>query len=63
MGFLTHLTKTVLDVATSPIDVAKDVVTMGGVLIDEDEPATVKKIKKIVEDIDGLPDSVDDGVI
>ncbi len=63
MGFLTSLTKTVLDVATSPIDLAKDIVTLGGVLTDKDEPATLKKLKKIVKDIDELPDSVDDGVI
>ncbi len=63
MGFLTQLTKTALDVVTTPVDIAKDVVTMGGALTDDDEPATFRKMKKIYKDVDDLPDSVDDGLI
>ena len=63
MGFLTQLTKTVLDVVTTPVDIAKDVVTMGGALTDDDEPVTFKKMKKIYKDVDDLPDSIEDGLI
>ena len=63
MGFLKSLTKTALDVATSPVDVVKDLVTMGGVLADEEEPYTFRKLKKIVRDIDEIPESVDDGLV
>ena len=63
MGFLTQLTKTGLDIVTAPVAIVKDTVTMGGALTDEDEPATIKKLKRIVEDVESLPDSVDDGLI
>ena len=63
MGFLTNLTKTTIDIATTPIDIVKDTVTMGGVLIDEEEPSTIKKLKEIVKDIDKLSESTKDGII
>ena len=63
MGFLSQLVKTGLDVVTTPIDIVADVVTMGGALNDNDEPYTVKKLKKIMEDVEEFPDSVDDGLL
>jgi hypothetical protein len=60
MGILGKTFKTLIHTATSPIDVAKDVVTLGGVLTDEDEPYTKKKLSKILEDIEELSDEVDD---
>lgn len=63
MGLLKQLTKTALDVVTAPVDVVKDVATMGGLCTDQDEPYTWKKLKKIAKDVDEIPDSVDDGVI
>ena len=53
MNLLNKLAKLGEDIITTPFSVAKDVVTMGGALTDE-ESSTVKKLKKIVEDLDEL---------
>lgn len=60
MGFFGKLTQGVIDVATTPIDVVKDIATLGGVLTDEDEPYTVKKIKKLRDKAEEIYDSLDD---
>jgi hypothetical protein len=39
-----------IDVVTSPIEVAKDVVTLGGVLNDKEESYTERRLKKLKED-------------
>lgn len=44
-GVLKSLTKATLSVAVTPVDIVKDVVTMGGVL-ERDEPYTVSRIKQ-----------------
>lgn len=41
------LISTVVDVATLPVSAAVDVVTLGGALVDRDEPYTVSKAKRI----------------
>lgn len=41
------LISTVVDVATLPVSVAVDAVTLGGALVDRDEPYTVSKTKRI----------------
>ena len=38
---------TVVDVATLPVSVAVDALTLGGTLVDRDEPYTVSKAKRI----------------
>jgi hypothetical protein len=53
MGLLGKLIKTAIHTATLPLDAAKDVITLGGSLIDE-ESAVIKKAKKIEKDIDDL---------
>lgn len=40
------LLKSALNVAVSPVDVLKDVATLGGALTDESEPYTVQRAKK-----------------
>jgi len=35
-----------------PFDIAKDVVTMGGALTEEDKPSTVKRLEKSYEELD-----------
>lgn len=42
MGLFGKLLKTTIDIATTPIDVVKDVATLGGAITDE-ESALVKK--------------------
>lgn len=60
MGFFSSLTKTILDVAVLPVEVAKDVVTLGGTLTDEREPYTVQRLKKANKDMNKTIDSLDD---
>lgn len=38
------------DVVTLPVSAAVDVVTLGGALIDRDEPYTVSKVKRLGKD-------------
>lgn len=60
MSLFGKLIKTTFDVATSPLDMAKDLATMGGVLTDKREPYTVKKLKKIIKDGGEIQDEIDD---
>lgn len=41
------LFKVAIDTVTLPVSVAVDVVTLGGALVDRDEPYTVSKAKRI----------------
>ena len=60
MGLIGALLKTTIHVATTPLEVVKDVVTMGGVLTEQDEPYTVRRAKKLVDDVKKIEDEVDD---
>lgn len=52
-GILTNLTKAVVGaVIETPIAIVADVVTLGGVLTDKDEPYTVTSVKKVVENVE-----------
>tara|TARA_R110002020_G_scaffold475890_1_gene713797 strand:+ start:47064 stop:47249 length:186 start_codon:yes stop_codon:yes gene_type:complete len=59
MSFLGKLTRAAVGVVVSPIDIAKDVVTMGGALTDKDEPYSVTRAKQVANDITSLPDEID----
>lgn len=48
--------KAVLGIVTLPLDIAADVVTMGGAMTDEDQPYTVKKLGNIYKNIDEATD-------
>lgn len=56
MSIFGSLLKTVIDTATLPLDVAKDVVTMGGVCTDRNETYTGSKLKRIADDIEDVSD-------
>lgn len=60
MGLFGSLTKTVFDVATSPIEVVKDVVTLGGCTQGETETYLEKRLKKIDGDMDKISDDLGD---
>jgi len=53
MGLFGKLIKLAINTATTPIDIAKDVVTLGGSITDE-ESATLAKLRKLQEDVDDL---------
>lgn len=49
---ISNLTKAAVSVATLPIDVAADLVTLGGAITEKDEPYTVEKAKNAMRCID-----------
>jgi hypothetical protein len=59
VSILGKILKTGLDVVTTPIDVVKDVATMGGALTGEQETYTGKKIRRLGEDLEEIRDEVD----
>jgi len=58
MGFFGKLLKTTIDIVTIPVDVVKDVATMGGAVTDE-ESALVKKGKRLKNDVEEIRDEAD----
>ena len=58
MGLFDKLLKTTIHAATTPLDIAKDIITLGGAATDE-ESAIVKKINKLKEDLDETSDEID----
>ncbi len=59
MSFFGKLTKAVVGVVVSPVDVVKDAVTLGGALTDKDEPYTVTRAKQVADDLTSLPDEIE----
>jgi hypothetical protein len=43
---------------TAPIEVARDVVTLGGVLNDRDESYTERRLKQLAEDADDVVEEI-----
>ena len=60
MGLFGKLLKTTFDVVTLPVDIVKDVATMGGVLKDENKPYTAQKFERLGYDLEEVRDEVDD---
>lgn len=58
MGLFGKLLKLTINTVTLPIDVAKDVVTLGGATTDE-ESATLAKLRKLQEGVDELDEDDD----
>ena len=58
MGLFGKLLKTTFDIVTTPIDIVKDVATLGGALIDE-ESALSKKAKRLKDDSEEIRDEID----
>ena len=46
--------KTIVDIALTPIDVVKDVVTLGGIATDQRKPYTMQKVDKVIEDLEDI---------
>jgi len=58
MGIFGTLLRTAIHTVTVPVDIVKDVATVGGVLTDE-ESYTVRKAKKIGKDLGDVGRAVD----
>ncbi len=50
LEFFSRTARAAVDVVTLPVSVAVDVVTLGGALVDKDEPYTVTKVKRLAKD-------------
>lgn len=61
MGFLGKLIGTVVDVAITPVEIVKDIATMGGALNDEDEPYTLQRLKKANKKLSDAADDASEG--
>jgi len=59
MGIFGKITKGLIDTVLLPVDIVKDVVTFGGINTDQEEPYTVKKIKKLKDEAEDIYDSLD----
>lgn len=59
-GFINKLVKTGMDIIELPVAAVKDVITMGGVLNDENEPYTVQKLKDIGKDYQEAKEKLDE---
>lgn len=51
-GILDNLARAAIGVVTLPLEVASDVVTMGGAMTDQSEPYTSKRLKQIGENLE-----------
>ena len=60
MSIFGKLLKTGLDVVTTPIDVVKDVATLGGAVNGEQETYTGKKLRRLNQDLEEVRDELDD---
>ena len=59
MGLIRQLFKTTFDLATMPIDMVKDLTTMGGILTDQDQPYTIRKIQTLDKDIQKIGNEIE----
>lgn len=60
MRIFGKLLKTGFDLATSPIDLVKDVATLGGSLNGKKQSYTGKKLGQLGDDVDEIRDELDD---
>lgn len=59
MSIFGKILKTGFDVITTPIDVVKDVATLGGALSGESQTYTGKKLARIGDDLEEIRDEAD----
>ena len=60
MELFGKLLKTAIHTATAPVEIIKDVATLGGLLTDEDESYTAQRIRKLAKDTKEIGEAVDD---
>jgi hypothetical protein len=59
MSLFGSLLKTGFDIVTLPVDIAHDVITLGGALTEEDS-AVANKAAKLLDDADDISDDLGD---
>ena len=58
MSLFGSILEGVIDTVTTPIEVVKDVATLGGLATGEDESYTERRLKKLVEDAENTIDEL-----
>lgn len=61
MGMFGKLLGAAIDTALVPVELAKDAVTLGGTITDEDEPYTLSRLKRAMKKIDSAADDAAEG--
>jgi hypothetical protein len=61
MGFLGKLIGATMDVVLTPVEIVKDIATMGGVLNDENQPYTLQRLNKATKKISDAADDASKG--
>jgi len=61
VGFFGKILDAAVNVVVAPIDVVKDVATMGGALTDQDKPYTLQRGEKVVKKIEEAGEDAGDG--
>lgn len=61
MGFLGKLLDATVNVVIAPIDVIKDVATLGGAMTDQDKPYTAQRLEKVIEKVEEAGEKAGDG--
>ncbi len=59
MGIFGKIAKTLIRTAEIPVSAAKDVVTLGGILTDQNEPYTKKNISDVFDAIKEVDEEID----
>jgi len=58
MGFFSKMLAVGIETVLTPIDVLKDVATLGGVTVDRDEPYTLSRLKDIKNTMENALDDL-----
>ena len=61
MGFLGKLLGAAVDVALTPVEIVKDIATMGGALEDEPAPYTIQQLGKAAKKLSESAEDASDG--
>ena len=56
MGLFSALVKIAVDVVALPVDIAKDVITLGGTASEQDKPYTAQRLDQIKRDAEDADD-------
>jgi len=60
MGFFKNIASAVVQTALLPVEVVKDVATMGGACTDQRAPYTFQRLQKVGRKIEDAVDDLDD---
>lgn len=60
MGLFGKITQGLIDTALIPLDIAKDVATLGGASTEQEEPYTLQKARRLKKKAEDIYNDLDD---